>query len=129
MSERRPSSTKIRRACFDANKFICPLSKRVLMTCHLCGGVIDLVKDGPNSWEAEHVLRRSLGRGDDDDIENIKPAHVSCHKDKTAEDVSENAKGKRVESNHFGFKKQRRPMPGSKASGWRIKMDGTRERR
>lgn len=129
MSDRRPSSTKIRRECFERWKYRCHLSQRWLIDCHLCGLPIDVIKEGPHSWEAEHVLRRSLNRGDDDDIENIKPAHVSCHADKTREDVTENAKGKRVESNHFGFKKQRRPMPGSKASGWRIKMDGTREKR
>ena len=129
MSDRRPSSTKVRRECFDANKYQCPLSKRWLMLCHICQLPIDVIKDGPNSWEAEHVLRRSLRRGDDDDIENIKPAHVSCHADKARDDVRDNAKGKRVEGDHFGFKRQKRPMMGSKASGWRFKLDGTRERR
>ena len=61
----------------------------------------------------------------DDSDENLRPAHVDCHKDKTKGDVKAIAKAKRIESKHIGAKaKSRNPMPGSKASKWKRTMDG-----
>lgn len=101
MTDRRPSSTKVRRECFEINKYQCPLSKRWLMTCHLCGGVIDVIKDGPDSWEAEHTVPFATGGTE------VLPAHVDCHKVKTARDVKEIAKGKRSSAKHFGIERKR----------------------
>lgn len=39
------------------------------------------------------------------------------------------AKAKRIDAERHGVRKQSRPMPGSKASGFRKRMDGTVERR
>jgi hypothetical protein len=55
--------------------------------------------------------------------------HWRCHKVKTASDVSEIAKGKRMRERNLGIKRSARPMPGSRASGLKRKMDGSVERR
>jgi hypothetical protein len=56
-----------------------------------------------------------------------------CHRapgGKTARDMGDIAKAKRREALAGGFKtKTRRPIPGSKASGLRKRMDGTVEKR
>jgi 5-methylcytosine-specific restriction endonuclease McrA len=113
MTDKRPSSAKLRRACFEANKFVSGMG--TYLVCHICGGMIWPAKD---AWEAEHVVRRCLSG--DDSASNLKPAHVKCHKVKTAVDVSENAKGKRVSDKHFGIRKK---------TAWggklRKKMDGS----
>lgn len=109
----RPSSTKLRRICFEAHKIQGPHGLHLL--CHICGGVIWPAK---NAWEAEHVLRRCLSN--DDSATNLRPAHVKCHKVKTAADVSENAKGKRVADKHHGIKAKK-----SWGGKWKRKMDGT----
>lgn len=101
MTDRRPSSTKVRRECFDENKYQCPLSKRWKMTCHICQGPIDVIKDGPDSWEAEHVIPFANGGG------KVLPAHTDCHRTKTSKDVREIAKGKRASGKHFGIDRKR----------------------
>lgn len=103
MTDKRPSSAKLRRVCFEAHKIEGPHGLHLI--CHICGGVIWPAKD---AWEAEHVLRRCLSG--DDSAANLKPAHVKCHKVKTAADVSENAKGKRVSDKVLGIERK---------SGWR----------
>lgn len=104
MSDKRPSSTKLRRQCVETNRYRCPLSQRWLMDCHLCDVPIDLAlsaaPNSPHAWEAEHVTRRVLSK--DDGPDNIKPAHINCHAIKTRRDIQENAKGKRLHDRHFG---------------------------
>lgn len=96
---KRPSSTKLRRECFEAHRFADPQTGRWLLTCHLCKLPFNpaVVK-----WDAEHVVRRILS--EDDSTANVLPAHYECHKPKTARDVAENAKGKRVSDRHFNIK-------------------------
>lgn len=61
---------------------------------------------------------------------NRYPAHKACHRRETAErDLPQIAKAKRRLARHIGAYRSRRPMPGSKASGLRKRMDGTVERR
>ena len=96
----RPSSTKLRRICFDANKTVDQFGK-VYMTCHICNGVIWPAKD---QWEADHVMRRALCG--DDDVSNLKPAHYKCHRTKTIQDIRENANGKRESDNYYGIRKR-----------------------
>ena len=53
-----------------------------------------------------------------------------CHAAKTKLDVKLKAKVARVRQRNLGIKKRKgRPLPGTKASGWRKRMDGTVERR
>ena len=97
MSDKRPSSAKLRRLCFEANKQKDELG--VFMICHLTGARIDPVRD---EWDAEHVVRRAASM--DDSAKNLKPALRIPHREKTKIDNSETAKGKRVSDKHFGIK-------------------------
>lgn len=108
----RRNSTRDRRECLAAHE--------ADFRCHLCGGRIDPVRD---RWEAEHVVPLALGGT------SVLPAHAKCHAAKTADDVGRIAKAKRGGESHKGVRVSARPMPGSRASGWKRRMDGTVERR
>lgn len=112
----RPNSTKVRRECFDRNKFTDPVSGRVLMTCYLCGLPIDPIRQ---KWDAEHVVRRVLSN--DDGPGNVLPAHVECHKPKTADDIREHSKGVRTRDKHFGIVRKQgfRKVPEGYAYSWK----------
>lgn len=63
-------------------------------------------------------------------IENCQVLCRSCHQVKTVtQDVPSIARAKRREARHIGARQSRRPMPGSRASGLRKRMDGRVERR
>lgn len=94
--DKRPSSAKARRECFEANKVIGANGRKYLI-CHICEGIIDPVRD---EWEAEHVIPHAFGG------EELKPAHVKCHKRKTADDVGRIAKSKRASDKHLGIKRK-----------------------
>lgn len=112
------SSTRDRRNCVEAHAF--ERGGKTYMTCHICKGEIDLAI---SSWEADHVVPFAL------DGTGVMPAHWRCHRVKSADDWSEIAKGRRARERNLGIKRSARPMPGSKASGWRKKMNGETERR
>ena len=90
------------------------------MRCHICKGEIDLAI---SSWEAEHPVPFALGGRD------VWHVHWRCHKSKTAADVTAIAKGKRARERNLGIRRSACPMMGSKASGWKKKMNGEAERR
>lgn len=60
---------------------------------------------------------------------NLQLLCVPCHALKTKSDVAEKATVYRKRAKHLGVAPKGRPMPGSKASGLRKRMDGTVERR
>ena len=66
-------------------------------TCHICGHRIDGVRE---KYEWEHVIPWALTHDDSD--ENLRPAHKTCHEDKTKKDVADIAKAKRIEARHIG---------------------------
>jgi 5-methylcytosine-specific restriction endonuclease McrA len=69
--------------------------------CHLCGQKIDGVRE---AWEVEHVIAWELTRDDSDD--NLKPAHIGCHRQKTHEqDRPAINQAKRREAKHTGVKR------------------------
>ena len=87
---RRSLSTKDRARIFAAND----------ATCHLCGGKIGVGE----AWEVEHVIAWELSRDDSD--ENLRPAHVKCHKVKThKQDRPAINEAKRREAVHLGVKR------------------------
>lgn len=91
--------------------------------CHLCSRQI-----APGeAWEVEHVQALAL-RGKDAP-ENWRPAHVDCHAVKSKDDVRMIRKADRQSKAHAGIKRTTRPMPGSKRSRWKRKMDGSVEER
>jgi len=84
---------------------------------------------GKTRPEYDHIVADAIGGGND--LGNCRVLCGACHAVKSAkQDIPMIAKTKRVRAKHIGAKPaSRRPLPGSKASGWRIKLDGTRERR
>jgi 5-methylcytosine-specific restriction protein A len=114
MTEKRPSSTKLRRECFDANKRV-DETGRIYLECHICHGRISV---GSQSWDAEHVVPFANSGT------LVLPAHTGCHREKTKRDVSEIAKGKRVSDRHWGIRQSSGVMPGSRRSRWKKKMNG-----
>ena len=87
--------------------------------CYLSGAPIDPVRD---RWELEHVIPLAGGGTDDDD--NLRPVLAKAHLEKTKVDLERIAKGKRIALKHNGAKRSAHPMPGSRASKWRRKMNG-----
>jgi 5-methylcytosine-specific restriction endonuclease McrA len=114
----RPNSTKVRRECFDAHKWIHPVTGRIMLTCHICKGQIDPARE---KWDAEHTIRRVLS--DDDSPTNVLPAHEACHDVKTKTDITENSKGKRVRDKHYGIVRKQgfRKPPEGYVFDWRAK--------
>lgn len=93
--------------------------------CCICGGKIHAPKE---KWWDEHELALALGGSND--WENRGPAHVACAKEKTRKDMGAIAQAKRREAKHIGAeRKTSRPIPGSKASSLRKRMNGNVERR
>lgn len=76
----------------------------------------------------EHVIPDGLGG--EPTLENCKVHCRTCADVKTfTEDNPRMAKADRVLKKNFGLEPKGRPMPGSRASGLRKRMDGTVERR
>jgi 5-methylcytosine-specific restriction protein A len=93
-------------------------------TCHLCNGRIV----AGEAWEVSHAVPLEMGGHDEDT--NRFPAHKKCHRQQTSEiDIPMIAKAKRREARHLGARVTRNPIPGSKASGWKRKMNGEVVRR
>lgn len=116
MTTRRSISTKERLRLFALHGGL----------CHLCCGRINAKRE---AWEVSHDIPLELGGADDD--ENRKLAHAKCHRVQTSTvDIPRIAKAKRREARNLGAKaKSSRPMPGSKASGWKKPFRGQPERR
>lgn len=87
--------------------------------CVICRLKIDGVRE---KWIVEHLTPLSMGGADDDN--NTGPAHERCAKDKTAAEAPIRAKTLRQRQKHLGIRSTSRPMPGSKASGWRKPFGG-----
>lgn len=110
LEKRRTFSPRQRLAVFEAHKGVC---------C-LCGLKI-IVGD---KWIVEHIIALELGGGNDDS--NIGPSHDFCATEKTKGDHARGAKLKRVHQKHIGIKKEPRTIvPGSRASKWKKKANGT----
>lgn len=91
--------------------------------CHRCGRKIVA-----ETWTCEHLV--ALVNGGANAERNLGVTCNWCLPAKNAEDVAEKSEVARVRKKHVGIAAKRfRPIPGSKASGWRHRMDGTWERR
>lgn len=95
--------------------------------CVLCDRKIE----AGERWIDEHL--RALGLGGSNAAENRGPAHKACADAKTFGkdgDLARIAKAKRVKMRHLGIRQSKGPpLPGSKDSPWKRKMDGTLVRR
>ena len=109
---RKQPSKRLKRQIWDAHGGCC---------C-ICGAAI-----GMKVWVTEHKVPLSMGGADD--ASNMGPAHLGCARIKTAEEAPLRAKADRQRAAHVGARAPRRPMPGSKRSGWKKRFDGTVVRR
>jgi hypothetical protein len=91
--------------------------------CDICGTKLTRRRD----WILEH--RKALINEGQNRESNLGVTCVGCAKIKTRADVAEKAIIARKRAKHIGVRRSARPMPGSKASKWRRKIDGTTERR
>jgi hypothetical protein len=80
--------------------------------CHICSRKIQ----AGEKWDADHIIPREITGSDAP--ASFAPAHISCHRGKTAKDKKVIAKVKRTQQKHLGLEKRRKRM------GYR-KFDGT----
>lgn len=109
LEKRRVLSPRDRLALFEKHKGVCAL----------CGLKIQV----GDKWIVEHLIALELGGGNEDD--NLAPAHDHCAREKTRNDHAIGAKLKRVRQKHLGIKTTRTVVPGSRASRWKKRLDGT----
>jgi hypothetical protein len=105
------NSVKDRRECFDRTKRTDEHGRTVL-DCYLCGGII---LPAIEAWECEHTIPHHFGGTE------TLPVHPHCHKPKTAKDLGDIAKGKRVRDKTFGIARSKGSFRNSK---WRRKVNG-----
>ena len=78
----------------------------------------------------EYHHKKEAYLGGDNSLENCLVITKKCHRIITDERRREIDKTRRISEKNAGVRKRKgRPMPGTRASGWRKKMDGTAERR
>ena len=87
-TKRRSMTAARKLRIFEENKGVC-------VNCSLP------IKAG-DQWFVEH--KRALELGGEDTDENCGPAHVSCKRDKDADDHHRAAKAKRVKQRHLGIR-------------------------
>lgn len=110
--ERVPDRVRLR--VFDRHNGVCYLSGRKIRA--------------GEKWELEHM--KALCNGGEHRESNLAPALVAPHKVKTKADRREQAKTNAKRKSNLGIKRAKgRPMPGTKASGWKHKMNGEWVRR
>ena len=87
--------------------------------CHLSGRRIQ----AGEPWDCDHVV--ALVNGGEHRESNLAPALRDKHREKTALDVREKSIVRRKRMKSIGIApKKGRPMPGSKASKFKRKMNG-----
>ena len=93
--------------------------------CAACAQKIDAGK----AWDIDHILPLALGGTNAPD--NLQILCRPCHRTKTTHsDVPRIAKTKRLRARHLGASApSTRPIPGSRQSLWKRKMDGSVMRR
>lgn len=97
--------------------------KRANGQCEGCHG-----KLYPGKFEYHHDKEFTFGG--ESALENCVVLCVACHDKITYSRAKDVAKSNAVRNKHAGIKKtQARPLMGTKASGWKRKMDGTWVRR
>ena len=115
------NSVRARRVCFDTHRKQ-DENGRVYMMCSC--GCEQRFNPATTAWRADHGAR--WAEDGKDTPENLWPIIEACDRaKKSPQDTSEIAKGKRWKDKHYGITRSKRPMPGSRASGEKKRMDGT----
>ena len=113
---RRPTfSTSFRLSLFLKRKGICSDCNRKI--------------EAGKAWDIDHIL--PLAMGGTNAPENLQILCRPCHRSKTSHsDIPCIAKTKRLKARHLGARApSTRPIPGSRRSPWKRKMDGSVVRR
>ena len=99
-----------------------------LMRKGLCAACTQKI-DAGKAWDIDHIL--PLAMGGTNAPENLQILCRSCHRSKTTQsDIPRIAKTKRLKARHLGASApSTRPIPGSRRSLWKRKMDGSVVRR
>jgi 5-methylcytosine-specific restriction protein A len=108
-----PIPPRVRLRVWERDKGVCQCG---------CGIKID-----NKPWDTDHTVAIINGGSNSED--NLRTLLRSHHREKTAKDVQEKSMVRRKKMKAIGLKPKGRPMPGSRASGIRKRMDGTVERR
>lgn len=109
-SDDAPVPPRIRVRVYDRHGGICHISGRKIRA--------------GEAWDLDHIV--SLINGGEHRERNLAPALKAPHKEKTKEDVAEKSRVYHKKAKNLGISlKKKSPMPGSKASGWKRKFDGT----
>jgi 5-methylcytosine-specific restriction protein A len=115
-SVRRPTfSTSFRLNLFLKRKGMCTACRRKI--------------EAGKAWDIDHILPLALGGTNEPN--NLQILCRPCHRAKTIQsDVPRIAKTKRLKARHLGARAPSiRPIPGSRRSPWKRKMDGSVVRR
>lgn len=81
----------------------------------------------PGRLRYDHRIPDELGG--EPTLENCQVICEWCDAPKTRQDQADIAKARHVRARHVGAHAPRRPMPGSRKSPWKRRMDGTVVRR
>jgi 5-methylcytosine-specific restriction protein A len=109
-----PAPPRVRLRVFEKDKGICQCG---------CG-----IKINGKPWDTDHIV--AIINGGENRESNLRTLLRDHHKIKTAADVAEKARVVRKRMASIGLKVRRGPpMPGSRASGWKRKMNGEVVRR
>ena len=94
-------------------------------TCTSCSQKIGAGK----AWDIDHILPLALGGTNEP--KNLQILCKPCHQSKTSQsDIPRIAKTKLLKARHLGARSpSNRPIPGSRRSPWKRKMDGSVVRR
>ena len=104
MTRRRSLTRNQRVRIFDSNQGC----------CHICGEKIHVGEP----WDADHVVPRGLTGSDN--LDEFRPTHKACHKEKTRDDNRAVKKAVRVRAKHLGIKN-----PSKWQGKFKRKVDGT----
>jgi 5-methylcytosine-specific restriction protein A len=92
--------------------------------CHITGRKIQ----PGDAWDLDHVI--ALCNGGEHRENNMAPALRDKHREKTADDVALKSDAYNTRMAHLGFRPtSKRPIPGSRNTPFKKKMDGRVERR
>lgn len=89
-----------------------------------CGGICEGCRQKIlDVAQYDHLIADALDG--EPTLANCQVLCAGCHRRKTSKiDVPAIAKGKRLEAKRSGLKRKGRPLPGTKASGWKHKLTG-----
>jgi 5-methylcytosine-specific restriction endonuclease McrA len=75
-----------------------------------------------DAWDLDHI--QALANGGENRESNLQPALKEAHKAKTARDVAQKSKDRRVRQKHLGIHKSATPLPGGKEDKFKRKIGG-----